>query len=116
MHLGDIRDLRIVMNELGSLLTGIFSFFRGLFQSVLAAVRWVASFFYAAFYSILKVKMAVRVVALLLAVVLWHDNNKKYELSRDYYEFAIQQGLKSDNLYVKKKAEEELRKFNKSSR
>jgi hypothetical protein len=80
------------------------------FYSLFAGVMQV---FVATFQSILKVKMLVRVLALGTALLLWHDNNKKFEQSKAFHAFSVEQGLKSENPDVRKKAREEYRKIKK---
>ena len=91
------------MNDLlRNLLKPFYSLFAGIMQVLVAS-----------FQSILKVKMLVRVLALGTAFLLWHDNNKKFEQSRAFHAFAVEQGLKSENPDVRKKAKEEYRKMKK---
>jgi hypothetical protein len=61
-------------------------------------------FVHAVFYSIIRFKLLVRVSALVLAVVLWHDNQIKYEKSRAYYKMAVTEGMKSQNEVIRKES------------
>ena len=81
-------------------------FLQTIFKGMLVVGRKLYEILYALFMSVVRVKLLIRISALLLAVVLWHDNQKKFEKSQTYYKLAVQSGLESKNEDVQQAARE----------
>ena len=79
-------------------------FLQTITRGCLVVGRKAYEILYALFMSIIRVKLFIRVFALLLAVVLWHDNQKKFEKSQAYYKLAVQSGLESTDKDVQQAA------------
>ena len=54
-------------------------FLQTILKGVLVVGRKLYEIAYALFMSVVRVRLLIRISALLLAVVLWHDNQKKFE-------------------------------------
>jgi hypothetical protein len=76
-------------------------FLQTIFKGVLIIARKAYEILYALFMSVIRIKLFIRVFALLLAVILWHDNQKKFEKSQAYYKLAVQSGLESGDKDIK---------------
>lgn len=81
-------------------------FLQTILKGVLVVGRKLYEIAYALFMSVVRVRLLIRISALLLAVVLWHDNQKKFEKSQTYYKLAVQSGLESNNEDVQQAARE----------